>query len=209
MAIFHKDGKVYTLKNPNPIVKNQVSWDRSSLIFHNFEWDEITCEMETKVPKILPKEEEVGIPSPPEKKAEPENGPEPPEDKDDREFDLPDLKYKVLSYCLPAHKEKKTDALYGDTWGRIKYGQKFAFPSVVISSTDIMLEFWTSDPREQITEGSIIYPYSYEVQNKKTGSYDKVPYDEYRWWKVSSKERKEQGWLFSSIPSDKQPDFSS
>jgi hypothetical protein len=78
----------------------------------------------------------------------------------------------------------------------------------MISSTDLSIEFWTSDPKNQITEKSIIYPFSYEVHNQSTDNYDRVPYDEYRWWKVSSKERKEEGWLFRAVPSDVQPDFS-
>lgn len=218
MAILHKDGKTYLLEQPNPLVKTQESWDVSKLVFHNFSWEEIRAISESsrkenkqeskKEPKQEPKKA-------PKQEREPDHSEEETKDEkrptlpdDGREFDLPLLKYKVLSYCLPARREKRTDALYGDKWDRIKYGEKFTFPSVIISSSDIELEFWTSDPRKQISESSIIYPYSYEVYNKSTESYDKVPYDEYRWWKVSAKERKEEGWLFSAMPSDMQPDFS-
>jgi hypothetical protein len=218
MAIFYKDGKSYTLEQPNPLVKTQEKWDPSELIFHNFEWDEVEIEFNSekaKVPKIKPEEiviksdpKKYAPPKPKEKEPEPEVKDEKPEE-EPREFDLPLLRYKVLSYCLPAQKERRTDALYGDTWEKVKYGKKFVFPSVVISSEDMIFEFWTSDPREQIKEGSIIYPYSYEVHNRSTDSYDKVPYDEYRWWKVSAKEKKEEGWLFTATPSEIQPDFSS
>jgi hypothetical protein len=78
----------------------------------------------------------------------------------------------------------------------------------VVSSGDLTLEFWTSDPRDQISEKSVIYPFCYEVHNQNTDSHDKVPYDDYRWWRVSEKERKEGGWLFKANPSDFQPDFS-
>lgn len=216
MAIFHKDGKTYTLERPNPLVKQQETWDHSKLIFHNFNWEEIRSQSEkVRTPKIKPIEIVIKEEPNPVKEKEPERVKEPEPEvqipdapSDEREFDLPLLKYKVLSYCLPAKREKRADSLYGDTWEKIGYGQKFVFPSVVISSTDIAIEFWTSDPKKQITEGSVIYPFSYEVYNKNTDSYDKVPYDEYRWWKISSRERKEEGWLFSAMPSDIQPDFS-
>jgi hypothetical protein len=126
----------------------------------------------------------------------------------ERPFDLPYIKYKVLCHCLPARLEQRTDSLYGDSWARVKYGAKFVFPCVVTSSSDLSLEFWTSDPKEQVSEKSIVYPFAYEVHNKETESYDRVPYDDYRWWRVSSREKKEGGWLFAANPSDLQPDFS-
>ena len=73
---------------------------------------------------------------------------------------------------------------------------------------DLELEFWTSDPNEQIGLKSIIYPFAYEVYNKDTTRYDRVPYDEYRWWIINEKENKEGGWVFYAIPSLDQPDFS-
>jgi len=237
MTIIDKEGKIYTLAGPNPLVEKQTTWDTSKLVFHNFEWDEIKTSGEPrrrappKEPKINPFDElgtaEEKLVDAPQKTAPEEKIVEspheaPPEDKrvevleekppepqnDGREFDLPYIKYKVLSYCLPANVQKKSDSLYGDSWSTLKYGKKFVFPSVVISSTDLSIEFWTSDPKNQITEKSIIYPFSYEVHNKSTDNYDRVPYDEYRWWKVSSKENKEEGWLFRAFPSDIQPDFS-
>lgn len=228
MTILDKEGKVYTLVGPNPLVEKQTTWDPSKLVFHNFEWNEIRTSGEQRRRKQTaePKEnapeerrEENPILEAPQKTA-PEKPivEEPKEDarqekvleeqNDGREFDLPYIKYKVLSYCLPANVQKKSDSLYGESWSTLKYGNKFVFPCVMISSTDLSIEFWTSDPKKQITEKSIIYPFSYEVHNQSTDNYDRVPYDEYRWWKVSSKERKEEGWLFAAVPSDVQPDFS-
>jgi hypothetical protein len=223
MAIFTKDGKMYMVEGPNPLVKKQVSWDPSKLVFHNFRWDEIRngtgatqepteeigdssefFERETKefsAPAEQSQEPKSQHNTPAkQKKAESPEG--------DREFDLPYIKYKVLCHCLPAKMEHRADSFYGESWGRIKYGKKFVFPCVVISSTDLSFEFWTSDPRGQVAEKSVIYPFSYEVHNKATNSYDKVPYDDYRWWRVETKEAKEGGWLFRANPSDIQPDFS-
>lgn len=214
MTIVSKDGSVYLLKSPNPLVKQQEKWDLTKLVFHNFNWEEIREKAEIKktAPKKEPEQKTVKISTEPKENYSPPK--EQPEQKqitpkeDEKTFDFPLIKYKTISYCLPAIVEKKQDNFYGESWGRITYGNKFTFPSVITNSTDFSFEFWTSDPHTQISEKSIIYPFSYEVYNERTNSYDKVPYDEYRWWKVNSKERKEGGWLFSAVPSEIQPDFS-
>lgn len=222
MAIFTKDGKVYVVEGPNPLVKKQESWDPSKLVFHNFEWEDITQEAsKTTRQRRRSPEPPVQVPSIPAVEVRREEAPiepapsQPPDpaatqeaDGVERPFDLPYIKYKVLCHCLPARLEQRTDSLYGDSWGRVKYGTKFVFPCVVTASSDLSLEFWTSDPRGQITERSIVYPFSYEVHNRETDAYDRVPYTEYRWWRVSSKEQKEGGWLLTANPSDFQPDFS-
>lgn len=212
MAILTKDGSVYTISSPNPLVKEQEKWDSSKLIFHNFTWDEIKANV---VPRIKKKEvervaEPVQAPQTVTKKADPEPTKEEVKEQcaDEKTFDIPLIKYKVMSYCLPAIVHKKKDSLYGESWERLSYGKKMVFPLIVVESNDFSFDFWTSDPNNQIAERSIIYPFAYEVHNEETDSYDRVPYDEYRWWKVSSKERKEGGWLFKSVPSETQPDFS-
>ncbi|NBT57799.1 hypothetical protein EBT16_03345 [bacterium] len=218
MAISNKDGSVYVIKSPNPLVKEQEKWDSSKLVFHNFTWDEIRSNaaprMKRQEPKRiadLPPPIPEPIPAPKQETCERENlktNETPNRQQEDKTFDLPHIKYKVISHCLPAIVQKKKDSLYGESWERLSYGRKMVFPLIVVESNDFSFDFWTSDPNEQITERSIIYPFSYEVYNEETGSYDRVPYDEYRWWKVISKERKEGGWLFKSVPSETQPDFS-
>lgn len=215
MTIISKDGSVYVLKSPNPLVKEQEKWDASKLVFHNFHWEDIKGKAppkpSTKPPP--PPAEAIEIPRP-EPKQEPEapkeqpQREEAPKQEDDKNFDIPNIKYKVISYCLPAIIRKKKDSLYGESWERIEYGKKMIFPLIVIESTDFHFDFWTSDPKRQISEKSIIYPFSYEVYNQETNAYDRVPYDEYRWWKVAEKEDKEGGWLFKCVPSETQPDFS-
>jgi len=210
MAILTKEGKVYILEGPNPLVEKQVSWDKSKLVFHNFHWDEILHKGRAE------RKEKKADPEPPTKPIPTNQAPPPaaepaaPETKNDdrREFDLPFIKYKVLCHCLPAKVEKRADALYGETWTRVNYDTKFVFPCVMMSSTDLSIEFWTSDPKQQISDKSVVYPFTYEVYNQQTESYDRVPYDDYRWWRVNSKESKEGGWLFTAVPSDLQPDFS-
>lgn len=229
MAIFNKDGKVYVLEGPNPLVEKQVSWDFSKLLFHNFNWDEVTSA--EKLPRRpitsqvaaeqnkepanevflshnTKRSEEEAVPAKKEMTSSQDAAIEepPPEPK---EFDLPHIKHKVLSYCLPAKVHNKTDKFYGESWMRITYGEKIIFPSVMVESTDLQIQFWSSDPNGKITEKSVIYPFAYEIYNKETDSYDRVPYDEYRWWKISEKNKVEEGgWLFTAVPSDVQPDFS-
>lgn len=216
MAIMSKDGSVYVIKSPNPLVKEQEKWDSSKLVFHNFTWDEIRANAAPRIKRQEAREisdlpEPLPVPPPLPKvlpKIEEPKQETPAQQQDEKTFDLPHIRYKVLSHCLPAIVQKKSDSLYGESWERLTYGRKMVFPLIVVESNDFSFNFWTSDPNGQITERSIIYPFSYEALNEETGSYDRVPYDEYRWWKISSKERKEGGWLFKSVPSDVQPDFS-
>lgn len=246
MVILHKDGKVYRLEAPNPLVKAQENWDDKKLIFHNFNWDEIklkngmsvvtkiktnkeeivktdTKEIQTLASEAASVPESISIPTIDSKeeikpKIEFKSEDQVQEDKcepaekdantEPVEYELPYIKYKVLAHCLPAKIETKSDNFYGETWQRVKYLKKIVIPFIMISANDFSIEFWTSDPKNQITEKSIIYPFCYEVHNQETNRYDRVPYDEYRWWKVTSKEPKEKGWVFQAIPSDYQPDFS-
>jgi hypothetical protein len=212
MAIKKKDGSVYILEGPNPLVKTQTPWEVEKLVFHNFEWQETVFSFKKKAPKTEEKaraEEKPAVAPQPAPPPIPKEAPPPePAPEDERKFDLPYIKYKVLSYCLPAKVKTQTDNLYGESWSKTSYGKKFVFPCVVINSTDFNLQFWTSDPSSQITEKSVIYPFSYEVHNEETDSYDKVPYDEYRWWRITARQEKEGGWLFDTTPSDFQPDFS-
>lgn len=219
MVIRRKDGNVYVLEGPNPMVEQQVAWEPSGLVFHNFLWDEVTFSQLRSRNKPQETKPEPRPTEPPEKNQTPQSTVPPvpvhaPEEgphdttEETREFDLPYIKYKVLCYCLPAKTKVHNDKLYGESWQKTTYGKKFVFPCIVIQSSDISFEFWTSDPRSQIEEKSIIYPFSYEVHNVATDSYDRVPYDEYRWWKISSRTEKEGGWLFGCVPSETHPDFS-
>lgn len=225
MVLRRKDGNVYVLEGPNPIVKDQVAWDPDGLVFHNFSWDEVTfVRAPSKAGGYRPREETIkhADPPPPPPPRVPRaetvqhDTPHAPEaartekavSEPPRDFDLPYIKYKVLCHCLPARVKTHEDKLYGESWQKVSYGGKFVFPCVVVESGDTEMTFWTSDPRGQIGEKSIVYPFSYEVHNTSTDSYERVPYDEYRWWKVSDKEPREGGWSFRCVPSDIQPDFS-
>ena len=219
MTIIKKDGNVYTLSVPNKLAKSQVAWDISKLVFHNFTWKEEvfnfnkSSKNSKKNPEILKtKPQEIKPEETPEIKLEEipkETHEEIHENKEEKvDFDLPFIKYKVLIHCLPAQNKNYSDSFYVENWSKITYKKKFIFPAIIISNEDLILEFWSTDPENKITEKSIIFPFAYEVYNEESLSYDRVPYDQHRWWLISSKERKESGWLFSAIPSADQPDFS-
>jgi hypothetical protein len=223
MTIRKKDGNVYVLEGPNKLTKNQQDWDPKKLIFHNFSWQEIIWNnrIEKKPEPIKPSPiiskpivEELIL----KEKQQTANIEEikkqilqEQEQKKEEVYskDFPILKYKVLMHCLPAKTKSHKDSLYGDVWQTVSYGKKFIFPSVVLNSNDLQIEFWTSDPNNQISEKSIVFPFAYEVYNQSNNSYDRVPFDEHRWWKITSKENKQEGgWVFYAIPSQDQPDFS-
>lgn len=215
MTIKKKDGNVYVLEGPNKLTKNQEKIDLSKCLFHNFIWQEIvygSTKTFQKAPvqivqekKIIEKDLE---------KFDSEDFVFEEEKKDNNELEVenkkfPILKVKVLMHCLPVVMKNHKDNFYGENWQTISYGKKFIMPSVIISNNDLQLEFWTSDPENKILEKSIVYPFSYEVYNENTSSYDRVPFDEYRWWKIVNKETKETGgYLFTAVPSEDHPDFS-
>lgn len=224
MTIKKKDGNVYVLEGPNKLTKNQEKIDLSKCVFHNFDWQEIIHnsknnnnskikidkkqeDIENKLEKNKKSKDDLALERPPENFEE-KSFEENEEIEESEEINFPILKVKVLMHCLPVVIKNYKDNLYGENWQKINYGKKFIFPSVVISNSDLHIEFWTSDPKNKIIEKSIIYPFSYEIYNQNTNSYDRVPYDEYRWWKVTSKEEKEGGYLIKAVPSEDHPDFS-
>lgn len=217
MTIKNKDGSVYKINGPNKLAEKQINWNLKNLVFHNFKWQEI-CFQEP--PKIInkikikdPEPEFVGeitfIKEKEINQAEEEIVDE-TQLKNEEELKQVEsiFKYKVLMHCLPAYTETILDEFYGDKKIVVKYKNKFIFSSIVTKNDDLIFEFWTTDPNQQISEKSIVFPFSYEVYNKETKSYDKVPFERHRWWKVIEKSKKYKGWLFRAIPSDTQPDFS-
>jgi hypothetical protein len=220
MTIKQKDGNVYVLQGPNKLAKNQEKWDLSKLVFHNFNWDEIKIKNKEVIRKIIKDEVKSSFEpdfdknkityfeEPEEENTQKEKTNNEEIDEKELNFNMPFLKNKVLMKCLPAIIESKEDPLYGDKWINIRYSSKIVFPTVIIKNQDLILEFWTSDPNQVVSEHSIVYPFQYETYNNTTQNYDRVPFDDRRWWKISQKEKKDMGWLFKATPSDTQPDFS-
>ena len=190
MVLRNKDGSIYKVNGPNPLVKDQ-NWDE--FVLHNWKWDFSEAEKLTKSEKLKyipppvepvpeePEEEKVDIPE--EEKVD---IPEPVEPKQEVIPIMSSLKGEarllkniVLVHCLPPK------------------GLKFTFEAVIVQRESFHIVFWAPIKLEM---GSVIYPSVYVDGNRSLG--------DYQWWKVNRMEPKKDGFLMSAIISDLQPDFS-
>jgi hypothetical protein len=219
--IKNKDGTPYQLERPNKLGASQAFFPPDKIILHNCHWDDMLAVGEDNLVPVktdfsvqyqekLKRAANLGTSATSQTKVEepPEidtpdipivqSGEEEPEEEKPK-FNIPKLKYTVLFHCLPAIVSQHRDSLYGESFARLKYGKKFIFPGVIVQSSDLAIELWTTDPKNQVAERSIVYPYRYE---------NGIPYDDYRWWRVMSKTEKDGGYIYKAVISDFQPDFS-
>lgn len=217
MALKNKDGSFYKLSGPNPIMKDQQLWADGNYELHNMNWDVETQKaksesnynkklpikdsflqelektkneekidknpiVEEKLPikvyEIEKKEEEII-----ERKSIVSPDLKKQEEENDSEFE------KTFIHCLPATIRTTKDDLYGDVYQTIKYGQPTSFEAIILDQQDLTMTIWTDT--DKISIGSVLYPKC----NFK------------RWWRVKTKEKKANGWIIVSIPSDYQPSF--
>lgn len=200
MTLYNKDGSVYRLNGPNPIMKEQQIWNK--FVVHNMKWrpeykddgtvimplesdlslsprtqtevflDELSKSKETDPEVITPIiEKKIEIREAPKEKSKLGAGIE-----------------KTFVYCLPAIIKEKTDNLYGDIFKLIQYDKPTSFEAVILSQSDMSIEMWSSVTFEK---GSILYP----KNNDK------------RWWKINETFSKMEGWIIKAIPSQDQPSF--
>jgi len=197
MTLYNKDGTVYKLNRPNPIMNNQDIWENYTL--HNMKWDQETHEGKDIVQPINSdiKIRDNFVEDLERTKQETQ---EPQVDLVERKSQIqPKVEIKTSStqsqiektffHCLPAEIREKKDHLYGDSYQTIQYGDPWSFEGVVIGENDLELTFWTDIGN--LTAGSIVYP---KINGK-------------RWWRVQKTEVKTQGWLVYTSPSDYQPSF--
>lgn len=196
MVIKNADGSIFKLNSPNPVMKNQKTWN--GFILHNMEWNPYVSgkdnNQETKIPVTNEYKDsfiEELQKNPPEKPVEPEVKvePKPVPDKNESiskpKFSIP----TTLCYCLPAKEEKKIDFLYDEVYKSISYDEPFVLEIVITEETDVSFECWTTV--EKVDVGSILYP-----KNKMK-----------RWWKITSKDPKTGGYLLKGTISQYQPSF--
>lgn len=141
MPIRRKDGTIYSLQCPNPLMKEQKSWEEKYIV-HNFAQEEFLVANEAK---IIPLE------TPPQEipKAEPKVEP-----KVELKPEVPESVPKILVHCLPAKTHEYFDPLYGETKKIVEYGNKFIFEAIVLGQTDLRLHLWTTNP---VSKDSILY----------------------------------------------------
>lgn len=217
MAIKDKDGTVYKLRGPNPLVKNMADWDRTKVELINLGYKseivtdernpikaakenvlDIGKQLKLEVPaetRSVPVQEFIQeIAEEPIVTQEPEQEPEEPQpvvlEVDESAALL--LKKRGVEYnCLPAIGTKThEDEFYGNSYQTTIYGTAFIFDAIIVDESDLELQFWGVRP---ITKGSIVY------RRVKTGE---------RWWRVDSVEPKTNGYLCIAHSSELSPDFS-
>lgn len=202
MGIKDKDGKVYKLRGPNPIMKTQDFWDQKHVKLINFGWQSTTVSDERNPVKKFVEDYEIPDigdllePEEPPKPEEPEEVPDPePEElqqSPEPEFSTQTLKlldkHKTMFHCVLAREVAVRDDLYGETYTRVTYGDKIHIPAVITHQDDLSMEFWST---KQIPNNSIVYP-----QDRTK-----------RWWKVKASYPKTGGHVMSAIVSDVNPSF--
>jgi len=212
MTLYNKDGSVYKLNGPNPMMKEQDFWKEFST--HNLSWKpEIhedsgvrvleptkkapsTTQGESFIEELeLSKEEFINFESNDlevEERLELTEGVENPKPvsrpKAPKQNTSSDGIKKTFVYCLPAVVSEKEDSLYGDVSVRVRYDKSTSFEAVILNQSDMKIEMWSE---VLFREGSIIYP--------KNG--DK------RWWRIQSHYPKVGGYVMQSVPSQDQPYF--
>lgn len=163
MALKNKDGTIFKLRSPNPIMKNQEIWEDFQI--HNMNWNqEIVPDLnyEPIIPVKSLKKSFL------EELEEAKPAPEKPK--------IPEIKVnKLFIHCLPAILKEKTDEVYGDKYKVLEYLSPFSFEGVIVNQQDLFISIWTT---AEIQESSILYPKNnqkrwWKVQEKieKTGGW--------------------------------------
>lgn len=217
MAIKDKDGSVYRLRGPNPLLKDQKEWDLARIRLINLGWKETIVEdkrspiQEAKMHSI-DIGEELGLKENPKGKVVPakefiseiaqpvKQSPkiEEPVLDEPVQINVDPRMARILKergveyYCAPCIGYKThTDNLYGDSYKTSVYGEQYMFDAIVIDQSDFQLQFWCV---KAINKDSIAFK-----KDKEGGE---------RWWRVLDVEPKTGGYLVRLNVSDSNPDFS-
>lgn len=182
MAIKNKDGSIYKLSGPNPLMKEQ-NIENVPFLVHNFGQEEITeKDKNVELPVVLKPKEQIKEPKiEPKLEQKPQPEPEPVKPKIT-------INYTQFA-CSPVILRKRNDDLYGETYSTIEYLQPIIFNGVVLDQSDFEFKFWAE---QELTVGSILYP---KTQEK-------------RWWKIKAVQAEQKGWTYLCDISSSQPGFS-
>lgn len=220
MALKNKDGTVYKLRGPNPLMKDQKTWEEFRV--HNMKWGSEILPDASEIHAIktdfqvrnnfideldqaaaeVGKESDIKVVESPTI-SEPRVVLEPKSEitvVENKIVEAPrpeNIEHstipKVFIHCLPAFLDKKIDDVYGDTVETLKYKSPFSFEGIILDQSDLTFKFWTesNDMTNQILQGSVLYPKTLQK----------------RWWKVQERMEKTGGWIVTAHPSDYQPHF--
>ena len=219
MAIKNKDGTVFTLRGPNPLMETQQEWDKNKIKLFNIGLrnSEVIDDLKNPVKefksKVIDIGQELKLTTKRAKVIEPKKFmdeirevPKEVPKEAPAVFKMPEVpvlnvdpkmariikERGVEYYCAPAIGRKSiTDDFYGSSYSTIEYGEKFIFDAVILDQSDLELQFWCVKP---VTAQSIVYK-----KHKQGGE---------RWWRITDVESKTGGWLAKAVTSDSNPDFS-
>lgn len=141
MAIKRKDGSVYKLQGPNPLMQDQSFWDGEKSVVHNFSFKEIVTS-DDNLEDVPCEEINVAI-----KEVDPatinlkNRTPQP----------IP----RETVHCLLTQIKETHDPLYNETRSSLVFGGKTTLEIIVISRGDLQFSFWNQTT--DINRGSIIY----------------------------------------------------
>ena len=216
MVIKNKDGTVYKISQPNPIMIQQEKWN--DFIIHNMNFEKNILEDAKNVPKkpaklklgtetTIKEEARIPLPTPHVEKNDFEipnfndidnNVPEPTQESEKEQVLRPtniNEKLKIFKkdvmHCMLADTKESVDPLYDEKRVKVTYTKTFTFENIIIKDDDMQLVFWSH--LDFLTKNSVVYPRN----NTK------------RWWKISGIKKAQEGIFFSCVPTNVQPSFKS
>lgn len=220
MAIKNKDGTVYKLKGPIPVMLDQERWDDFQI--HNFDWDTATEKDDSNLNKHqsdfgdlkegFVEELETTKPPMPDIKIVESDSVSPVEIPEEPEPEMPDLSSEIVpepeegpppaeQRKLPSNLQRAfVYCLPATMTQKVDelYGDKYttikyqrAFSFEAVMVKNTDLVFQLWTTVDKITRGSVLYP--------KLG--------EKRWWRAEDIVPKSGGFLVTGVPSDHQPSF--
>jgi hypothetical protein len=219
MALKNRDGTVYQLRGPNPLMQNQDEWDKTKIKLFNmgyksevivdasnpireFEENVVDIGKELKLTtnktKIIPAKQfikEIAETSPakePLKPFEIQLDPQPVVLNVDHRMARLLKERGAEFFCAPCIGQKThTDTLYGSSYKTSIYGDKFIFDAIEIDRSDLQIQFWCT---KELAKHSVV------LRKDKEGGE--------RWWCVDELEPKSGGFLVLGNVSELNPDFS-
>lgn len=135
--IRRKDGSIFRLDGPNPMMNDQDVW--SDYKVHNFEQEKLHNFTINEPIKVEPPR--IEFPKTVEEKKEPPKT-------------LPKMPNKKMFFCLPAEVKVIDDILYGEQRVNVRYFDPFKFEGILVHNGDIEFKVWTD---LDINKGSILY----------------------------------------------------
>lgn len=188
MAIKNKDGSTYRFTKPAPQMVEQVFWNKKEHVALHNKFGQRYFRENVNEPEPMNAE----IPD-----YEDMSPADTEEIKIIKHIDDPNERPKTLSeeivevWCLPClERTESVDPLYGESYEKVNYGDKFIFRARLLSLEDLQIQF--------ITEMSVTLPYESVIYPKVASR---------RWWQIKGYKEVEGYRVYLGVISDYQPTF--